>query len=80
MQQIIINENDRKELKKKISNFEEILNKNDLNELQIAIMIAIDKTLDKNEEATEETFKLEKIYDRVTKDTKLKQLERKINN
>ena len=72
MQQIIINENDRKELKKKISNFEEILNKNDLNELQIAIMIAIDKTLDKNEEATEETFKLEKIYDRVTKDTRLK--------
>jgi len=79
MQQIVISEKDKEELNKVIPNLEKILESNDLNELQIAIMIAIDKTLDKNEEATAETIRLEKIYDRITYDTKIKILENKYN-
>lgn len=65
MYKIIISDEDIKELEKVVPNLTELLIKGDMDELQIAIMSAIDKTLDKNEEATEETFKLESIADRI---------------
>lgn len=77
MQQMLIRKEDIEILKKYLPNIEEIIKLNDLDELQIAIMCAIDTTLDENEEATQETLKLERIYDRITRDAKLKNLENK---
>ena len=71
---------DKNELNKVVPNLEQLLEKNDLCELQIAIMCAIDKTLDEDEEATLETLKLEKIYDRISRETKLKALEKKYSS
>lgn len=63
MQQVL-NVEDIELLKKYLPNIEEIIKLNDIDELQIAIMVAIDKTLDSNEEATKETLLLEKVYDK----------------
>ncbi len=68
MYKIIISNEDKKELEKVVPDLDSILIKGDIDELQIAIMSAIDKTLDENEEATEETFKLEAIADRIDSD------------
>lgn len=74
---MLIRKEDIEILKKYLPNIEEIIKLNNLDELQIAIMCAIDTTLDENEEATQETLKLERIYDRITRDAKLKDLENK---
>lgn len=81
MQQIIIRDKDREKLREYIPNVDELVEKGDLLELQIAMMCAIDKTLDKEtSEATSETLVLEKIYDKVSRDTKMRALEIKYNN
>jgi hypothetical protein len=63
MQQML-KDKDIEILKKYIINIEEIIKLNDIDELQIAIMVAIDKTLDGNNEPTIETRQLEEIYDK----------------
>ena len=66
MQQIIIRDSDREKLREYMPNVDELVKKGDLLRFQIAMMCAIDKTLDKDDEATKETIALENIYDRVS--------------
>lgn len=66
MQQNLITEEEIKTLKEYNPDIEEIAKLNDIDELEIAIMIAIDKTLDSEDEATDETYILEEIYDKVS--------------
>lgn len=81
MQQIIIRDKDKEALRKYLPNIDELVENGDLLEFQIAVMCAIDKTLDKEtSEATQETLALEKIYDKVSYDTKIRALEIKYNN
>lgn len=80
MQQIVIRDKDREKLREYMPNIDELIEKGDLLELQIAMMCAIDKTLDEDDEATKETLALESIYDRVSYETKIQALERKYNN
>ena len=70
MQQIVIRDKDREKLREYMPNIDEL----------IAMMCAIDKTLDEDDEATKETLALESIYDRVSYETKIQALERKYNN
>ena len=65
MYKIIISNEDKKVLEKIIPNLEDFINNGDLDKLQIQIMNAIDKTLDLEEEATEDTYILEAIADRI---------------
>ena len=80
MQQIIIRDSDREKLREYMPNVDELVKKGDLLRFQIAMMCAIDKTLDKDDEATKETIALENIYDRVSYETKMQALENKYNN
>ena len=80
MQQIVLSKSDINKLKQYKANIEAIIQTGDIDEIQIAIMEAIDKTLDKDDEATPETFVIEKIYDKVLKIYHLNQLVNKFNN
>lgn len=66
MQQNLVLKSDMEKLKKYIPNIEDIVKINDIDELQIAIMAAINKTFDDELEATSETYLLEDIYDRIS--------------
>ena len=77
MQSIIIRDKDREKLREYIPNIDELIKQGDLLELQLAMMEAIDVTLDKDDEATDETIVLERIYDRVSYETKMRKLENK---
>ena len=65
MQSDLIEKNEIEKLKPYLSDIEKLLNDGDIDEIQIAIMGAIDKTLDANNEATAETYELEEIYDKI---------------
>lgn len=80
MQSILISQSDINKLKEYKPDIEQIIQKGDIDEIQIAIMEAIDKTLDKDDEATPETFVLEKIYDKVSHAYKVQKLENKFNS
>ena len=71
---------DVEKLKEYKPDIEQVLSTGDIDKIQIAIMEAIDKTLDEESEATAETFVLEKIYDKVSREYKLQQVENKYNN
>ena len=80
MQQTLISQEDLNKLKEYNPDIEKVFQTGDIDEIQIAIMEAIDKTLDKDDEATLETFVLEKIYDKVSKIYNLTRLTNKFNN
>ena len=80
MQSIIIRDKDREKLREYIPNIDELIEQDDLLELQIAMMCAIDKTLDEDDEATRETIALENIYDRVSYETKTRKLVQKYDD
>ena len=66
MQQSLVLKTDIEKLKEYIPTLEDIIKLNDIDELQIAIMVAINTTLDEDSEATSETYVLEDIYDRIS--------------
>lgn len=80
MQQTLISKEDLDKLKEYDPEIEKVFETGNIDEIQIAIMDAIDDTLDEDEEATPETFVLEKIYDNVSKAYKQSILENKFNN
>ena len=80
MQQTLISQEDLNKLKEYNPDIEKAFQTGDIDEIQIAIMEAIDETLDKNDEATPETFVLERIYDKVSKIYDLNRLTNKFNN
>ena len=80
MQQTLISKTDLEKLKKYKPDIESVIQSGDIDEIQIAIMEAIDKTLDEDSEATAETFELEKIYDKVSQQYKLQKLKDKYSN
>lgn len=79
MQSFLISTAEREKLKSYLPNIDELLKNGDIDEIQIAIMSAIDKTLDKDNEATAETLELERIYDKITEQYKSRKLEQKFN-
>lgn len=80
MQQTLISQSDIEKLKEYKPDIEKVFQTGDIDEIQIAIMEAIDKTLDKDSEATPETFVLEKIYDKVSHAYKVQKLKNKFNS
>lgn len=66
MQQKLINKKDLDKVKEYLPNIEQEFDLDDIDELQIAIMVAIDKTFINDSEPTDETYVLEDIYDRVS--------------
>ena len=70
MQPFLISKTEIEKLKAHLPNIETILCNGNIDEIQIAIMTAIDKTLDKDNEATAETLELEKIYDKISEQYK----------
>lgn len=76
MQSIIISDEDIEKLREYMPDVDELIEKGDLLEFQIAMMCAIDKTLDEDDEATEETIELESVYDKVSYETKFQSEEK----
>ena len=66
MQSSLMEKSEIEKIKPYLPNIEKLLIDEDIDEIQIAIMGAIDKTLDENNEATSETYELEEIYDKVS--------------